>query len=131
MTVKEIIAPETASIPKGSWSQGVKAGNLLFIAGQVGENSDGQITAPDDFRTQAELAFENVRKVVDAAGGSTKDIVKITAFLTNREDFPIYNELRTSFFKSDFPASTTVVVKELANPDFLLEIEAIAVIGRS
>jgi len=126
--VKEVIQPSTASVPKGSWSQGIRTGDLLFIAGQVGENSDGEITSPDDFQTQATMAFENVRKVVDAAGGSKDDIVKITAFLTNREDFPAYNEIRAEFFEGNFPASTTVVVKELANPDFLLEIEAIAVV---
>ena len=127
--MKEVIQPSTASVPKGSWSQGIRTGDLLFIAGQVGENSDGEITAPDDFQVQATMAFENVGKVIEAAGGSKDDIVKITAFLTNREDFPTYNQIRTNFFQGDFPASTTVVVKELANPDFLLEIEAIAVLS--
>ena len=129
--MKEIIQPALASVPKGSWSQGVVVGNLIFVAGQVGENSEGVITAPNDFAAQAERAFANVRNVVEAAGGSISDIVKITAFLTDRGHFPTYNRIRERFFGSDFPASTSVVVKELADPSFLLEIEAIAVVQRS
>jgi reactive intermediate/imine deaminase len=129
--MKQIIQPDQASRPKGSWSQGVKVGDLLFVAGQVGENEEGVIIHPHDAGRQAELAFANIRNVVESAGGVVEDITKITAFLVNVEDFPAYDRARRQFFGQSFPASSTVIVKALANPDFLLEIEAIAVIGAS
>lgn len=127
--MKETIQPMGVSTPSGSWSQGVKVGELLFIAGQAAEDDQGRVVAPNDSRAQASMAFENMRRVVEAAGGSVEDIVKITAFLTNVEDFPSYNQVRQDFFKKDFPASTTVIVKELAKPEYLLEIEGVAVIA--
>jgi 2-iminobutanoate/2-iminopropanoate deaminase len=128
LLMKEIIQPSDGSLPSGPWSQGVKSGNLLYVSGQVGEDADGKIVDPHNFQAQAEQAFENVKKVVEAAGGTIEDIVKIAAFLTDVKDLPVYNQVRTRFFKKDFPASTTVVVKELAQPIYLLEIEAYAVL---
>ena len=126
--MKQIIKPEGGSVPAGPWSQGVRIGELLFVSGQVGENAQGVVVARDDFRAQAEQALENIRRVIEAAGGTTQDIVKIAAFLTDAKDFPAYNEVRGAFFGRDFPASTSVVVKDLARPEYLIEVEAIAVI---
>lgn len=124
----KIVQPPTGSMPAGPWSQGVQAGSLLFVSGQVGEDAGGVIVDAKDFRTQAARALENVAQVVRAAGGTKADIVKITAFLTDVRHFPAYNDVRRAFFGDRFPASTSVVVKELARPEYLLEIEAIAVL---
>ena len=72
---------------------------------------------------------ENVEHVVRAAGETKADIVNFAAFLTDARNFPDYNDVRRAFFGNRFPASTSVVVKELARPEYLLEIEAMAVIG--
>ena len=125
----KIVQPPSGSIPAGPWSQGVRAGNLLFVSGQVGEDARGVILEATDFRAQAMRALENVEQVVRAAGGTKADIVKITAFLKDVRYFPDYNDVRRDFFGDRFPASTSVVVKELARPEYLLEIEAVAVIG--
>ena len=125
----KIVRPPSGSIPAGPWSQGVRAGNLLFVSGQVGEDARGVILEATDFRAQAMRALENVEQVVRAAGGTKADIVKITAFLKDVRYFPDYNDVRRDFFGDRFPASTSVVVKELARPEYLLEIEAVAVIG--
>ena len=125
----KIVQPPSGGIPAGPWSQGVRAGNLLFVSGQVGEDARGVILEATDFRAQAMRALENVEQVVRAAGGTKADIVKITAFLKDVRYFPDYNDVRRAFFGDRFPASTSVVVKELARPEYLLEIEAVAVIG--
>jgi 2-iminobutanoate/2-iminopropanoate deaminase len=125
----KIVQPPDGTIPAGPWSQGVQVGNLLFVSGQVGEDASGVITDATDFRAQARRALENVEHVVRAAGGTKADIVKITAFLTDVANFPEYNDVRRAFFGARFPASTSAVVKELARPEYLLEVEAIAVLG--
>ena len=125
----KIVQPPSGSVPARPWSQGVRAGNLLFVSGQVGEDARGVVLEATDFRAQAMRALENVEQVVRAAGGTKADIVKITAFLKDVRYFPDYNDVRRAFFGDRFPASTSVVVKELARPEYLLEIEAVAVIG--
>jgi 2-iminobutanoate/2-iminopropanoate deaminase len=127
--VKEIVQPRGASRPRGAWSQGVRAGDLLFVAGQVGEDENGVITHPDDIEVQADLALANVLGVVRAAGGDIANIVKITAFITDREDFAGYDAARRRFFGGEFPASSTVIVAGLVQPDYLLEVEAVAFFG--
>jgi 2-iminobutanoate/2-iminopropanoate deaminase len=126
--VKEIVQPAGAHRPHGAWSQGVRVGGLLFVSGQVGEDADGVITHPGDMGAQAAMALENLLRVVEAAGGGRGDVVKVTAYIARREDFPAYDRARREFFGAEFPASTTVVAA-LVDPDYLIEIEAVAVLG--
>ena len=126
--MKEVIQPTGAHWPQGAWSQGVRAGRLLFVSGQVGEDESGVITHPSDMAIQTAMALDNLARVVETAGGSRVDVVKVTAFITKRENFPAYDRARREFFGEDFPASTTVIT-DLVNPDYLVEIEAVAVLG--
>jgi 2-iminobutanoate/2-iminopropanoate deaminase len=126
--VKKVIQPVGAHRPPGAWSQGVRVGQLLFVSGQVGEDESGVITHPRDMAIQTTMALDNLAQVVEAAGGSRADVVKVTAFITERENFPVYDRARREFFGADFPASTTVIT-DLVNPDYLIEIEAVAVLG--
>ncbi len=126
--MKEIVQPPAANRPRGAWSQGVRAGDLLFVSGQVGEDERGVITDPDDVEAQADLALSNLLGVVRAAGGDRGSIVKTTAFLTKREDFEGYDAARRRFFGDEFPASSTVITG-LVVPEYLIEIEAVAVLG--
>lgn len=98
-------------------------GNLVFTAGQLGMEEDGSF--PDSFRRQAELGLEALRDRLEEAGSSLERVVKATVFLTRREDFAELNEVYTRFFSEPFPARTTVVC-ELALPELLFEIEAVA-----
>jgi 2-iminobutanoate/2-iminopropanoate deaminase len=125
--VKVVVQPAGAHRPQGAWSQGVRAGGLLFVSGQVGEDGNGVITHPQDMAVQARMALANLVRVVEAAGGTRADIVKVTAFITGRDDFRAYDQARREFFGGDFPASTTVIT-DLVNPDYLIEIEAVAVL---
>jgi 2-iminobutanoate/2-iminopropanoate deaminase len=126
--VKHVVQPAGAHHPQGAWSQGVRVGELLFVSGQVGEDENGIITHPNEMAIQARMALNNLVRVVEAAGGSRADVVKVTAFITRRDNFGAYDQARRDFFGGDFPASTTVIA-ELVNPDYLIEIEAVAVLG--
>lgn len=128
--MKKILLPKGVAKPRGNYSHGVlvKPGYLLFIAGQTAIGSDGTIVGIGDPYVQAKQVFENMAAVLSEAGGDFNDIVKITTYITDISYRVKVNEARKEYFHKDFPASTLVVVKGLADADFLVEVEAIACI---
>ncbi len=125
-----------AKMPAGTIADAVLVENprkILFISGQVGRDSHGNVVP--GIEEQTRLALENLKAVCEKAGGKFKDIVKRTIYLTNLDDYPKTRQVREDFFKKegireeDFPASTLCVVKSLATKEYLIEIEAIAVIS--
>ena len=125
---KSILASPKVAKPAGIFSQGVsvRAGNLVFVSGQVARNAQGELVGKDDIVAQTRQVIENIKSVLEAAGATLDDVVKVTVYITNIEHFPQIHQVRADYFKSDYPASTLVVVKGLAHEDFLIEIEAIA-----
>ena len=105
-----------------------EGGQLLYISGQVARDIDGNVVGKGDMRTQTRQVFQNLRQVLQAAGGDFKDLMKITTYITNIEDFPALAEVRSAVFQGELPASTLIVVKSLFNPDFLIEVEGVAAI---
>jgi len=97
---------------------------LLYLAGQLGIGADGKMAS--DIRSQAEQAWRNLGHVLEAAGMSYQNLVKVTHFLTRREDIPAYREVRAKFLGTHAPASTLLVISALARPDALIEVEAVA-----
>jgi len=125
--MKKIVAPK--ELPKTvGYSQAVRVGNFLFISGQISEDSKGEIVGEGDFEKQARQVFENLRAVVNAEGGSLEDIVKITVHLTDMDNLAKFREIRSEYFKRDYPASTLIEVKSLVSKKLFIEIEAIAVL---
>jgi enamine deaminase RidA (YjgF/YER057c/UK114 family) len=128
---KEIINPTTIYPPTADFSQAIKVsgGSLLFVSGIIGYRPDGSM--PGDAAEQAEVAFTNLQQVLQAAGGTLDDIVKVNVYV--REDFRLnrdaLRDVRAKFFVKDFPVSTLVQVLGFANPDYLFEVEAIAVLA--
>lgn len=114
-----------------AYSDGVSvsgAQRLVFIAGQVGMDRKGAMVS-DDVGEQARQALLNVKAVVEEAGGTMDNVVKITTFLKSREFVERYLQVRSEFFRPDaLPASTAVVV-DFVNPEFLIEIEGIAILA--
>jgi enamine deaminase RidA (YjgF/YER057c/UK114 family) len=112
----------------GSWAQGYRAGNLVFLQGQTGLTLDGEVVAPGDPAGQARLALENIRTLMELAGGSLADVVKIVVYVTEHayrgQVYPIIDE----FFGALKPCSTGLVVNGLALPELVVEIDAYAVI---
>ncbi|CAN7700004.1 RidA family protein [Cupriavidus necator] len=107
-------------------SQAIRAGGFLFVSGQAGVGDDGAIVGPDDFDAQAEQAFSNLRRALQAGGSGLDRVVKVTIFLTSMAHFPKIVELRRKWFSAPYPADTIVEVSALYSPDAMIEIEAIA-----
>jgi enamine deaminase RidA (YjgF/YER057c/UK114 family) len=119
--------PESMHPPLGKYAHGVETpdnAKLTFVAGQVGIDPEGNI--PSDFAGQAELAWQNCMKVLEHNRLRMGDVVKITHFLTDRENLPVYREIQAKYLGKQRPASTLLFVAGLASPDLLVEIEMIA-----
>ena len=113
------------------YSQAVKvtgAQTILFLAGQVAYDGDGNPKHKGDFKAQARECFECIKRLVEAAGGKVENVVKINTYVTDIGNRPAYREARRECFGTHEPASTMVQISALAHPDYLIEIEAIAVV---
>lgn len=108
-------------------SQGIRVGNLVFISGQAAIGDDGNIVGRGDFDKQAEQAFRNLQRALEAAGSSLDRVAKVTIFLRSMDNFGKIVELRRKWFSAPYPADTIVEISSLYSPDALIEIEAIAV----
>ena len=114
-----------------AYSQAVKvtgAETILFIAGQVAYDEKGGAAHPGDFKAQARAVLRAVKAQVEAGGGTMANIVKVNTYVTDMRYRPDYAKLRAEFFGPKAPASTMVAITALADPDFLIEIEAVAVV---
>lgn len=110
----------------------VSGGRTVYISGQISANAKGEVVGKGDIKAQTTQVFENLKVALAAAGAGPKDVVKINMFVVNlkAEDLPAVREIRNAFFANlEPPASTLVGVTALAGPDWLLEIEAIAVVA--
>ena len=125
---RQIITPRGVHQPTG-YSHAVRVGDTVYVAGQIALDPQGQLVGVGDFPAQAEQAFRNLQRVLEAAGSSLGHIVKLTTYLTRAEDVPRYREARARYLSVDPPASTLLVIAALARPEFLVEIEAIAVVA--
>ena len=101
---------------------------ILFVSGQVPLDDDGNLVAPDDFDGQARRTFENLGRVLDEAGGTFGDIVKVTVYLTDMARLPDYGRIKAEYIRGRPPASTAVGVTALAIPGLMIEVEATAVL---
>jgi 2-iminobutanoate/2-iminopropanoate deaminase len=127
---RKVIQPDSLPDPRPRYSQGIQTtgGTLLFISGQVAVGKDGAIVGRGDIEKQAVQVFENLGAMLKAAGGSFEQLVMTTTYLTDITYREAYSRVRLEYYKDHQPTSTLVVVKSLANPDYLLEIDGIAVI---
>ncbi|MES2609721.1 MAG: RidA family protein [Pseudomonadota bacterium] len=107
-------------------SQAIVLGNLVFVSGQAAIGDDSAIVGKGDFDAQAQQAFKNLDRVLQAAGSDLRHVAKVTIFLTSMAHFPKIVELRRQWFSAPYPADTIVEVSGLYSPDAMIEIEAIA-----
>lgn len=126
---REIIKPEQV-FNAPNYSHAIrKSGTPVFIAGQAAIGADGRPEAQGDPTEQTRLTLRNLKAVVEACGGTMGDVVKVTVFATQLEHRAAIDAVRREFFEQGaMPASTFVVVASLADPRFLVEIEAVALI---
>ncbi len=127
---QKIIQPKDLSDPRPRYSQGILAegGKLLFIAGQTASDKDGNIVGRGDIEAQTHQVFKNLSAVLKEAGGSLENLVTTTTYITDREYREGYNRVRMQYYKTNPPTSTLVIVKGLAHPDYLIEINGVAVL---
>ena len=123
MPFTTIATPEAKPVANYKMATRMEGGRLLYISGQVAWDASGNLVGKGDVRAQARQAFENLRGVLQAAGGDVGNLMKITTYITRIEDFPAVAEARTATFQGELPASTLIVVKALFHPDFLVEVE--------
>ena len=121
----EIIHTDKAPAAIGPYSQATKGTATLFTSGQLGiDPATGEL--PQDFTAQARQAFENLKAIIEAAGGSMSNVMKITIFLTDMSNFPAVNAVMQEYCQAPYPARSCFAVRDLPK-GALCEIEAIAV----
>jgi 2-iminobutanoate/2-iminopropanoate deaminase len=113
--------------PTRAYSHGVRTGNVLYLAGQTGHDAQAA-NGQGRFEAQTRRAFDRMRLILEAAGGSLDNLVTMTVFVTDIRYGDEFVRLRGQILQRDFPASALIGVSQLANPDALIEIQAIAVL---
>ncbi len=121
--------------PRGKYPHVKRAGNFLFVSGTSARRADNTIAGADvdelgtthlNIRAQTKAVLENVRDILGSVGAKLDDVVEVTTYLVNMNDFAGYNEVYGEFFGYDGPARTTVAVHQLPHPHLLIEIRAMA-----
>jgi enamine deaminase RidA (YjgF/YER057c/UK114 family) len=128
-TIERYCAKDVFDPP--AYSQAVKvtgAQTILFLSGQVAYDAQGNAAHRGDFTAQARAVFQAIKAQVEAGGGTLANVVKLNTYLTDMRRRPEFGPVREEFFGKKAPASTLVAVAALAHPDWLIEVEAIAVV---
>jgi 2-aminomuconate deaminase len=121
--------------PRGKYPHIKRAGDFLIVSGTSARRADDSIAGADvdesgnvhlDIREQTRAVIENIRDILATAGANLKDVVEVTTYLVNMNDFGGYNKVYGNFFDYDGPARTTVAVHQLPHPHLLIEIRALA-----
>jgi 2-iminobutanoate/2-iminopropanoate deaminase len=125
---RDVITAPTAAAAIGPYSPAVRAGNLLFVSGQIPlDPATGQLVA-GDITAQTRRVLDNMGELLKAAGGDFRSVVRTTIFLTDLEDFAVVNDVYASYFAHPYPARATVQVARLPR-DVRVEIDAIAMLA--
>ena len=127
---KEAINPEGLPAPVGPYSNVVTSapGKLVFVAGQVALDADGELVGEGDIAAQTKRVMENVKLGLEAAGATFADVVKIVNYITDAEEFPKMAAVRREYLTEPYPASTLIEVQALMYPELMIEIEVLAVV---
>jgi 2-iminobutanoate/2-iminopropanoate deaminase len=127
---KTLIHPAGHPAPRGAYSPGLLVENgvssTLFVTGQLAVDPDGKIVGPHDAAAQTEYVFKLIGAVLDAAGMTFADVVKVQTFLTHMPDYEKYTPIRNRYFSESRPVSTLLEVKGLAREGCCVEIEVVA-----
>ncbi len=125
---KSIIHSDLAPAAIGAYSQAVRAGNTVYLSGQIPLDPASMQIVEGGFAEQTHQVFKNMKAVCEAAGGSLSDIVKLNAYLTDLSNFATFNEVMSQYFTQPYPARAAVGVASLPRAS-LVEAEAVMVLG--
>ena len=126
--IRKVTSPEVPEPAPGTWSNCLVVNGVAYVAGMIARGKDGKIVDGDEYE-QAKDIFAKIRNLVEAAGGTMADVVKVSIFVTDIKQREKVWRARREVFSGDFPASTLVQVAALAEPSVKVEIEAIAHLG--
>jgi 2-iminobutanoate/2-iminopropanoate deaminase len=129
-TRRRVSSPHVPEPPPGTFSRAIQVGDQLFVAGMTAGSASG-VEGGDSMYDQTRAVFTKIRHLVEAAGGTMNDIVKMTGFITDIKRREEYLRARRNVFTADPPASTLVEITALAAPGLLIEVEVLAIIGSS
>lgn len=124
MPIQRVLPEDLRESPL--YSHVVRTRNLVFIAGQVARDANGHLVGPGDFPAQAAQVFDNLSRALASVGGTLKNLVKITIFITDPRFRDPLREINRRYLPTDQPTSTLLVVAGLARPEYLIEIDAVA-----
>jgi enamine deaminase RidA (YjgF/YER057c/UK114 family) len=128
---KREVTSDSIRKPGGVFSQATMIeaqGRLVFISGMTARRPDGTIAGIGDISAQTRQVCENIKSAVEAAGGTLDDVCRVDVYVRNMEHFDKIHEVRRQYFKAPLPASTMVEINKMTSPDYLIEINAIAVL---
>ena len=128
---KKVIAPKDLHRPFG-YAHAIQVDDRIYISGQIPVDQEMNVVGKNDIVAQTERVYENLRKVIEEAGGSMNSIVMLNIYCTDLEAYDKKTRhLRKKYFGDYYPATTAVEVKRLYRPDFMIEVEAIAVLDNN
>jgi enamine deaminase RidA (YjgF/YER057c/UK114 family) len=131
---KQELVSDRLAVPNGHFAQAtvVEAqGRFVFISGMTARNAEGGVTGVGDVVAQTHQVCQNLQAAVESAGGTLDDIARVDVYVRNMEDFEAIHSVRRQYFTGIAPASTMVEVSKFVNKDYLIEINAIAVVGEA
>lgn len=111
------------------YSRAVRVGNLIEVTGTVASGEDGNVVGKDDAYVQTKYIYERIEKVLKQAGAEMKDVIRVRMFVTDISRWQEYGRAHSEFFKDIKPCNTMVEVSALIEPDYLIEIEATAMVS--
>ena len=125
--MSEVITTAEAPSAIGTYSQAVKAGNVVYVSGQIPLVPETMKVLQADFKSQVRQVFDNLHAVIDAAGGSFPQVVKLTIYLTDMDNFAQVNEVMSDVWSAPYPARALIGVSQLPR-DVAIEMDAIVVL---
>lgn len=126
---RRIVVPEVPEPPPGYWSNCYVIGDLVVMAGMIARDAKNELVGPGDPLAQSMQVFTRMKLFIEAAGGKMHDIIKLNAFLTDIRHRQAFVEARQKFFTGDFPPCVVVGGTVFAHPEYLVEVEAWAILG--
>lgn len=129
MPTKKLLDPHAPRAKKAPFAMGVQVGDTIYVSGHVSQDVDGNVVGEGDMAAQTRQVFSNIEQVLAEAGASLRDVVKITTYITDMSRYAEFSAVRAEVFPDADMASATVAGAVLVRPEFLVEVETIAVKG--
>jgi enamine deaminase RidA (YjgF/YER057c/UK114 family) len=129
MKIQRVSSPQLQEPAPGTWSNCRVYGNQVFIAGMTAGDGRGGVLGDGSMYSQAQQTFTKIKHLIQAAGGSMNDIIRVDIYVTDIKQREEVWRARKEFFTGDFPTSTLVEVRALATPQLLVEVNAVGFLG--